>query len=377
MKRLYNLILACLFMVSLSACGKQAGADSSADKVMEQHGQTERAGTTEQTEQEQPAVSEAEQTEAQTENILTDREEQKIEGGDNTVMGDISFNFETKTVLLNSGYEMPIYGIGTYSLTGDTCVESVTAALNSGVRLIDTAYMYHNEEAVGRTVRRSGIPREELFITTKLWVQDAGYEKTKKAFEVSLSNLQLDYLDLYLIHRPFGDYYGAWRAMEELYEAGKIRAIGLSNFGSDRLVDLVMNNKVVPAVNQVECHPFFQQKAAFEFMKEYQIQPEAWAPFAEGQKNLFSNEVLSGIGAKYGKSAAQVVLRWNYQRGVVTIPKSVHKERMEQNISIFDFALTEEEMERIGTLDEGSTLFGSNEDPKYAKMINSVKLHQE
>ena len=230
---------------------------------------------------------------------------------------------------------------------------------------------------MGRTVRRSGIPREELFITTKLWVQDAGYEKTKKAFEVSLSNLQLDYLDLYLIHRPFGDYYGAWRAMEELYEAGKIRAIGLSNFGSDRLVDLVMNNKVVPAVNQVECHPFFQQKAAFEFMKEYQIQPEAWAPFAEGQKNLFSNEVLSGIGAKYRKSAAQVVLRWNYQRGVVTIPKSVHKDRMEQNISIFDFALTEEEMERIGTLDEGSTLFGSNEDPKYAKMINSVKLHQE
>ena len=199
----------------------------------------------------------------------------------------------------------------------------------------------------------------------------------EKAFEASLSNLQLDYLDLYLIHHPFGDYYRAWRAMEELYEAGKIRAIGLSNFGSDRLVDLVMNNKVVPAVNQVECHPFFQQKAAFEFMKEYQIQPEAWAPFAEGQKNLFSNEVLSGIGAKYGKSAAQVVLRWNYQRGVVTIPKSVHKDRMEQNISIFDFALTEEEMERIGTLDEGSTLFGSNEDPQYAKMINSVKLHQE
>ena len=165
--------------------------------------------------------------------------------------------------------------------------------------------------------------------------------------------------------------------MEELYGAGKIRAIGLSNFGSDRLVDLVMNNKVVPAVNQVECHPFFQQKAAFEFMKEYQIQPEAWAPFAEGQKNLFSNEVLSGIGAKYGKSAAQVVLRWNYQRGVVTIPKSVHKERMEQNISVFDFSLTEEEMEQIAALDEGVTLFGSNEDPQYAKMINSVKIHEE
>ena len=281
-------------------------------------------------------------------------------------------------VTLNNGVKMPALGFGVFQIAEpEVCEQAVYDALMSGYRLIDTAAVYGNEEAVGRTVRRSGIPREELFITTKLWVQDAGYEKTKKAFEVSLSNLQLDYLDLYLIHRPFGDYYGAWRAMEELYEAGKIRAIGLSNFGSDRLVDLVMNNKVVPAVNQVDCHPFFQQKAAFEFMKEYQIQPEAWAPFAEGQKNLFSNEVLSGIGAKYGKSAAQVVLRWNYQRGVVTIPKSVHKERMEQNISIFDFALTEEEMERIGTLDEGSTLFGSNEDPKYAKMINSVKLHQE
>lgn len=281
-------------------------------------------------------------------------------------------------VTLNNGVKMPTLGFGVFQIADpETCEQAVYDALMSGYRLIDTAAVYGNEKAVGRAVRRSGIPREELFITTKLWVQDAGYEKTKKAFEVSLSNLQLDYLDLYLIHRPFGDYYGAWRAMEELYEAGKIRAIGLSNFGSDRLVDLVMNNKVVPAVNQVECHPFFQQKAAFEFMKEYQIQPEAWAPFAEGQKNLFSNEVLSGIGAKYGKSAAQVVLRWNYQRGVVTIPKSVHKDRMEQNISIFDFALTEEEMEQIGTLDEGSTLFGSNEDPQYAKMINSVKLHQE
>lgn len=281
-------------------------------------------------------------------------------------------------VTLNNGVKMPMLGFGVFQIAdADVCEQAVYDALMTGYRLIDTAAVYGNEEAVGRAIKRSGIPREELFITTKLWVQDASYEKTKKAFEISLSNLQLDYLDLYLIHRPFGDYYGAWRAMEELYEAGKIRAIGLSNFGSDRLVDLVMNNKVVPAVNQVECHPFFQQKAAFEFMKEYQIQPEAWAPFAEGQKNLFSNEVLSGIGAKYGKSAAQVVLRWNYQRGVVTIPKSVHKERMEQNISIFDFALTEEEMERIGALDEGSTLFGSNEDPKYAKMINSVKLHQE
>ncbi len=281
-------------------------------------------------------------------------------------------------VTLNNGVKMPMLGFGVFQIAdADVCEQAVYDALMTGYRLIDTAAVYGNEEAVGRAIKRSGIPREELFITTKLWVQDAGYEKTKKAFETSLSNLRLDYLDLYLIHRPFGDYYGAWRAMEELYEAGKIRAIGLSNFGSDRLVDLVMNNKVVPAVNQVECHPFFQQKAAFALMEEYQIQPEAWAPFAEGQKNLFTNEMLSGIGKKYGKSAAQVVLRWNYQRGVVTIPKSIHKERMEQNISIFDFSLTEEEMEKISTLDEGVTLFGANEDPQYAKMINSVKLHQE
>ena len=281
-------------------------------------------------------------------------------------------------VTLNNGVKMPMLGFGVFQIAdADICEQAVYDALMTGYRLIDTAAVYGNEEAVGRAIKRSGITRKELFITTKLWVQDAGYEKTKKAFETSLSNLQLDYLDLYLIHRPFGDYYGAWRAMEELYEAGKIRAIGLSNFGSDRLVDLVMNNKVVPAVNQVECHPFFQQKAAFALMEEYQIQPEAWAPFAEGQKNLFTNEMLSSIGKKYGKSAAQVVLRWNYQRGVVTIPKSIHKERMEQNISIFDFSLTEEEMEKISTLDEGVTLFGANEDPQYAKMINSVKLHQE
>ena len=281
-------------------------------------------------------------------------------------------------VSLNNGVKMPALGFGVFQNADSAiCEQAVYDALMSGYRLIDTAAVYGNEEAVGRAVKRSGIPREELFITTKLWVQDAGYEKTKKTFETSLSNLQLEYLDLYLIHRPFGDYYGAWRAMEELYEAGKIRAIGLSNFGSDRLVDLVLNNKVVPAVNQIECHPFFQQKAALEFMREYQIQPEAWAPFAEGQKNLFTHEVLSEIGEKYGKSAAQVVLRWNYQRGVVTIPKSVHKERMEQNISIFDFSLSEKEMNKIAALDEGVTLFGSNEDPQYAKMINSVKIHQD
>lgn len=280
-------------------------------------------------------------------------------------------------VTLNNGVKMPVLGFGVFQVTDEkVCEQAVYDALTVGYRLIDTAAVYGNEAAVGRALKRSGVPREELFITTKLWVQDAGYEKTKKAFETSLSNLRLDYLDMYLIHRPFGDYYGAWRAMEELYEEGKTRAIGLSNFGSDRLVDLVMNNKVVPAVNQIECHPFFQQKKAIEFMKEYQIQPEAWAPFAEGKNNLFTNEVLAGIGAKYGKSAAQVVLRWNCQRSIAVIPKSVHKERMEQNISVFDFALTEDDMEKISALDENVTLFGTNENPKYAKMINSVKIHE-
>lgn len=244
MKRLYNLILACLLMVSLSACGKQAGADSSADKVMEQHGQTERAGTTEQTEQEQPAVSEAEQTEAQTENILTDREEQKIEGGDNTVMGDISFNFETKTVLLNSGYEMPIYGIGTYSLTGDTCVESVTAALNSGVRLIDTAYMYHNEESVGEAVRNSGIPREEIFVITKLYPNQ--FSDAEAAIEEALVKLDIDYIDMMLLHHPGTDDVEAYLAMEKAVADGKIRSLGLSNWYVEELEEFIPQINIMP-----------------------------------------------------------------------------------------------------------------------------------
>lgn len=258
MKRLYNLILACLLMVSLSACGKQAGADSSADKVMEQHGQTERAGTTEQTEQEQPAVSDAEQTEAQTENILTDREEQKIEGGDNTVMGDISFNFETKTVLLNSGYEMPIFGIGTYSLTGDTCVESVTAALNSGVRLIDTAYMYHNEESVGEAVRNSGIPREEIFVITKLYPNQ--FSDAEAAIEEALVKLDIDYIDMMLLHHPGTDDVEAYLAMEKAVADGKIRSLGLSNWYVEELRGIYTADKHYACVGSERNTPLLSGK---------------------------------------------------------------------------------------------------------------------
>jgi len=280
-------------------------------------------------------------------------------------------------VTLNNGITMPQLGFGVFQVTDpDICEEAVYQALMCGYRLIDTAAVYGNEAAVGRAIKRSGIPREDLFITTKLWVQDAGYEKAKAAFETSLKNLQLDYLDLYLIHRPFGDYYGAWRAMEELYEGGRIRAIGLSNFTSDRLVDLTMNNRIVPAVNQIECHPYFQQSDAISFMREYGIQPEGWAPFAEGKNGLFAHEGIAGIGRKYGKSAAQVILRWNTQRGVVVIPKSVRKERMEENLNIFDFSLSPEEMRLIAEMDTNQTLFNQNTDPKYAVAINNVKIHE-
>ncbi len=277
---------------------------------------------------------------------------------------------------IKNGVKMPVLGFGVFQVSDPkVCEESVLTAIRHGYRLIDTAAVYGNETAVGAAIRKCGVPREELFITTKLWVQDVGYEKTKAAFAASLDRLGLDYLDLYLIHRPFGDYYGAWRAMEELYEQGKIRAIGVSNFGSDRLVDLVMNNKVRPAVNQIECHPFFQQESAREICREYGIQMEAWAPFAEGKQGIFQNETLMRIGAKYGKSPAQVILRWNIDRGVVVIPKSVHEERIAQNIDVFDFRLSKEDMDAIAALDGGQTFFVRNEDPQYVKMINSVKIH--
>ena len=281
-------------------------------------------------------------------------------------------------ITLNNGVKMPVIGYGVFQIQDEKqCEQCVVDAVETGYRLIDTAAVYGNEEAVGRAVRRCGVPRDELFLTSKLWVQDASYEGAKAAIDHSLKNLQTDYLDLYLIHRPFGDYYGAWRAMEEAIDAGKLRAIGLSNFDPARVVDLTMNNRITPAVNQVECHPFYQQEDTRRFLQEQGIVMEAWASFAEGKKQIFQNETLRQIGAQYGKSPAQLILRWNIQRGIVPLAKSVHRERMEQNLSVFDFALSDEDMLAISRLDEGVTLFGRNEDPQYAKMINSVKIHGE
>jgi len=280
-------------------------------------------------------------------------------------------------VILNNGVEMPILGFGVYQVPDPAqCEQSVSDALEAGYRLIDTAAAYFNEEAVGAAIKKSGIPREELFITTKLWIQDAGYENAKKAFDVSLKKLGLDYLDLYLIHQPFNDYYGSWRAMEELYKEGRIRAIGVSNFYPDRLVDLILNNEVVPAVNQVETHPFFQQKVAKNVMEEYGVQIQSWGPFAEGQKNIFQNEILAGIGAKYGKSIAQVILRWHIQRGVVSIPKSVHKERIVENFNVWDFALSDDDMAAIATMDIGKSEIIDHFTANTAKMLNGWKIHE-
>ncbi|MDQ6597762.1 aldo/keto reductase [Bacillus salipaludis] len=278
-------------------------------------------------------------------------------------------------VTLNNGVEMPILGFGVFQIQDENeCEQALYDAIMTGYRLIDTAASYLNEEAVGRAIKRSGVPREELFITTKLWVQDTGYENTKKALEKSLERLQLDYLDLYLIHQPFGDVHGSWRAMEELYREGKVRAIGVSNFHSDRLIDLIIHNEVVPAVNQVETHVFNQQIESHAFMKENNVQIESWGPFAEGKNNMFQNEILVSIGEKYNKSVAQVVLRWLTQRGVVAIPKSVRKERIVENFNIFDFELSQEDMDQIATLDTKESLFFSHRDPEMVKWIGTRKL---
>ncbi len=279
-----------------------------------------------------------------------------------------------QNVILNNGVEMPILGFGVYQIEdAKECEQCVYDAILAGYRLIDTAAAYRNEAAVGRAIKRSGVPREELFITTKLWIQDAGYESTKQAFEKSLERLQLDYLDLYLIHQPFGDVYGSWRAMEELYHEGKIRAIGVSNFQMDRLVDLMAHNEVVPAVNQVETNPFCQQIDSAKLMKENNVQIESWASFAEGRNNMFQNEVLASVAEKYNKSAAQVILRWLIQREVVVIPKSIHKERIIENINIFDFELSQEDMERIAALDTQKSCFFSHNDPEIVKWLGTVK----
>ncbi|KMY49792.1 aldo/keto reductase [Peribacillus loiseleuriae] len=278
-------------------------------------------------------------------------------------------------IILNNGVEMPILGFGVFQIQDEKeCEQAVYDAIMAGYRLIDTAASYLNEEAVGRAIKRSGVPREELFITTKLWVQDTGYESTKKAFANSLKRLQLDYLDLYLIHQPYGDVYGSWRAMEELYREGKIKAIGVSNFYSDRLIDLIIHNEVVPAVNQVETHVFNQQIESHNFMKENNVQIESWGPFAEGKNNMFQNETLVSIAENYNKTVAQVVLRWLTQRGVVVIPKSVRKERIIENFNIFDFELSQEDMEKIATLDTKQSLFFSHQDPEMVKWIGTRKL---
>ncbi len=277
-----------------------------------------------------------------------------------------------ENVRLNNGIEMPILGFGVYQITdAQECEQSVLDALQIGYRLIDTASVYRNEEAVGRAIQRSGIAREELFITTKLWVSDYGYEKTKIAFEKSLRKLKLNYLDLYLIHQPYGDVHGAWRAMEELYKEGKVRAIGISNFQPDRVMDMILFNKVVPAVNQIETHPFNQQVNNLKFLQENHVQLESWGPFAEGRNNIFSNEILVSLAAKYQKSVAQVMLRWLTQRGIVAIPKSVHKERIAENFNIFDFELSAEDMAAITVLDTKTTSFLDHRDPETVKWMAS------
>lgn len=279
--------------------------------------------------------------------------------------------------ILNNGVEMPVLGFGVYQVGETVCEQCVCDAIAAGYRSIDTASAYLNERAVGRAIRRSGVPREELFITTKLWVQDAGYESTKRAFAKSLERLQLDYLDLYLIHQPFGDVYGSWRAMEELYREGAVRAIGVSNFQPDRLVDLILHNEVLPAVNQVETHPFCQQTEAAAVMASEGVQIESWAPFAEGRNNLFGNGTLVSLAAKYRKSVAQVVLRWLIQRGVVVIPKSVRPERMAENIDVFDFHLAPEDMALIATLDTRRSCFLSHRDPETVKWLGTMKYEMD
>lgn len=257
-----------------------------------------------------------------------------------------------ETVKLNNGVEMPMEGFGVFQIPEDACEQAVKDAIGLGYRLIDTASSYQNEKAVGRAIAGCGVAREELFITTKAYIQQMGYEKTKQAFQESLENLGIEYLDLYLIHMPFGDYYGSWRAMEELYKEGKIRAIGVCNFLPDRLLDLCYNATITPQINQVERHPHYQRKEDLEIMRELGVQPQAWAPFAEGLRGMFEEKVLKEIAEKYKKTVAQVILRWNIQQGVIIIPKSVHRERMRENLGIWDFELEDADMERIVCLDE-------------------------
>ncbi|SFI34504.1 2,5-diketo-D-gluconate reductase A [Collimonas sp. OK307] len=280
-----------------------------------------------------------------------------------------------QNVTLNNGLQMPIVGYGVFQIPDHAeCERCVVDAIGAGYRLIDTATSYMNEEAVGKGLKNSGVPRDKLFVTSKLWVQDTGYERTLMAIDKSLRRLQLDFLDLYLIHQPYGDVHGSWRAMEEAYKAGKLRAIGVSNFQPDRLMDIIAFNDVVPAVNQIEINPFHQQKESVSFMRNNGVQAEAWAPFAEGRNNLFQNEELVAVGEKYGKSVGQIVLRWLVQRGVVSLAKSVRKERMEENLDVFDFALDDADMARIAMLDKAESSFFSHRDPAIVKWMSERRL---
>ena len=280
-------------------------------------------------------------------------------------------------VTLKNGVKMPMIGFGVFQMNDQkVCQQAVETAIEVGYRSIDTAASYMNEEAVGAAVRASGVKREEMFVTTKLWVQDHEYDDTLKAFDTSMAKLGLDYLDLWLIHKPYGNYYAAWRAMERLHKEGRIRAIGVTSFSNDRLLDLTLHNEIRPAVNQIETHPFFVQEAANQFMKKEDIQHEAWAPFAEGHNDIFRNPVLSEIAKAHGKTVGQVILRWHLQRGVVVIPKTVHRERMVENISVFDFALNAGEMARISALDKNRSEAYDDQDPENTRWIGTTKIHE-
>lgn len=279
-------------------------------------------------------------------------------------------------VTLNNGIKMPLEGFGVYQVADPVvCEQAVLEAIDCGYRLIDTAAAYGNKEAVGKAIAKCNVAREELFITTKLWVQDASYAGAKAAVEASLEKLGTNYIDLYLIHQPMGDYFGAYRAMEELYAEGKLKAIGVCNFYPHILTDFCETVSIIPAINQVELNPFFQQDNALALMREYGVVAEAWGPFAEGMHNIFTHPVLTAIGKKFGKTAAQVALRWNIQRGVVVIPKSIHKDRIEQNMDIWDFVLSDEDMAEIASLDIGHSEIVSHDDPAFVKMIHSLKIH--
>jgi 2,5-diketo-D-gluconate reductase A len=280
----------------------------------------------------------------------------------------------TPTIALNNGVEMPVLGFGVYQIPAEQTEQAVSDALAAGFRSLDTAAAYQNEEAVGRAIDAGGIPRDELFVTTKLWVQDVGEGNARRAFEASLKRLGLDYVDLYLIHQPFGDYYASWREMQQINREGLAKAIGVSNFYADRLVDLIAHNEITPAVNQIETHPFNQRATDQAVMREHGVQHESWGPFAEGQNDIFTNPVLSEIGGQYGKSVAQTILRWLIQRDVILIPKSVRSERMAENIDVFDFELTDDDMTRIAGLDTGTTQFFDHADPEWVSRLTDARV---